>query len=296
MAVGDHVIPCYVPECKECKFCLSGKTNLCQKVRATQGAGVMPDRTTRFTCKGKQIFHFMGTSTFSQYTVCLEIQVAKINEEAKLNRACLLGCGVTTGIGAVTNTAKVEEGATVAVFGLGCVGLAVCHGARMSGASRIIGIDLNPAKFAKGTEFGCTELVNPRDLDEKTTIAQHIVNITDGGVDYSFECIGRVETMRSALECCHKGWGTSVIIGVAAGGKEISTRPFQLVTGRSWKGTAFGGVKSRSEVPGLVDSALAGTIPLDDFVTGAVPLANVNEAFTMLHGGLAIRTIVDMWE
>lgn len=294
VAVGDYVVPCYIPECKECKFCLSGKTNLCQKVRSTQGRGVMPDETTRFTCKGQQIFHFMGTSTFSQYTVCLEIQVAKIANDSKLNRACLLGCGVTTGVGAVLNTAKVEAGSTVAVFGLGCVGLAVIHGAKMAQASRIIAIDINADKFAKATEFGATDTVNPREVEGP--IQNHIVSMTDGGVDYSFECIGRVETMRSALECCHKGWGTSIIIGVAAGGQEISTRPFQLVTGRSWRGTAFGGVKSRSEVPGLVQQGMNGEIPLDAFVTGALPLARVNEAFDLMHSGQAIRTIIDLWE
>jgi len=291
---GDHVIPLYVPECKECKFCTSGKTNLCQKVRSTQGKGVMPDGTTRFSCKGKDIYHFMGTSCFAQYTVCLEISLAKISKDADLSRACLLGCGVTTGMGAVYNTAKVEEGATVAVFGLGGVGLAVIQAAaRLAKASRIIAIDTNPKKFVMAKKMGATEFVNPKDHDKP--IQEVIVEMTDGGVDYSFEAIGNVNTMRAALECCHKGWGESVIIGVAGGGQEISTRPFQLVTGRVWRGTAFGGVKGRSELPALVEKYVNKEIDVDSFVTGQMPLERVNEAFQLMADGEAIRTIIGLW-
>lgn len=290
---GDHVIPLYVPECKECKFCESGKTNLCQKVRSTQGKGVMPDGTTRFTCKGKPIYHFMGTSCFSEYTVVLEISLAKVTPEADLSRACLLGCGVTTGMGAVYKTAKVEEGATVAVFGLGGVGLAVIQAAaKIAKAARIIAIDINPGKFDLAKQQGATDVVNPKDHDKP--IQNVIVEMTDGGVDYSFECIGNVNVMRSALECCHKGWGESVIIGVAGGGQEICTRPFQLVTGRVWRGSAFGGVKGRTELPGLVEKYVNKEIDLDSFFSGELPLSEINTAFDLMHKGEAIRTVIKL--
>jgi len=293
VAVGDHVIPLYIPECKDCKFCNSGKTNLCGKIRSTQGKGLMPDGTTRFTCKGKPIYHFMGTSCFSQYTVCAEISLAKINPSADLSRVCLLGCGVTTGMGAVYNTAKVEEGAIVAVFGLGGVGLAAVQAsAKIAKASRIIAVDINAKKFDLAKRMGATDFVNPQDHDKP--VQQVIVEMTDGGVDYSFEAIGNVATMRAALECCHKGWGESVIIGVAGGGQVISTRPFQLVTGRVWRGTAFGGVKGRSELPALVEKYMKKEIDVDSFVTGEMPLIKVNEAFELMHKGDAIRTIISM--
>jgi len=290
VTVGDHVIPLYTPECGQCKFCLSGKTNLCQAIRSTQGKGLMPDGTSRFSKDGKPIFHYMGTSTFSEYTVLPEIAVAKISKDAPLEKVCLLGCGVTTGIGAVMNTAKVEAGATVAVFGLGGIGLSAIIGAVMAKASRIIAVDLNPAKFEIARQLGATDCVNPRDYDRP--IQDVIVDLTDGGVDYSFECIGNVKVMRSALECCHKGWGESVIIGVAGAGEEISTRPFQLVTGRVWRGSAFGGVRGRSELPGYVERAQRGEIPLDTFITHTMGLDQINEAFELMHEGKSIRTVI----
>ncbi len=290
LAVGDHVIPLYTAECRECKFCLSGKTNLCQAVRATQGKGLMPDGTSRFSLNGKPVFHYMGTSTFSEYTVLPEISVAKISKEAPLEKMCLLGCGVTTGIGAVLNTAKVEPGATVAVFGLGGIGLSVIQGAVMAKASRIVGVDINPAKFELAKQLGATDLVNPADHD--APIQNVIVDLTDGGVDYSFECIGNVDVMRSALECCHKGWGESIIIGVAGAGQHIATRPFQLVTGRVWRGTAFGGVRGRTELPGMVDQAMKGEIIIDPFITHTMPLDEINEAFHLMHEGKSIRSVI----
>eukprot|EP00051_Salpingoeca_urceolata_P026344 m.476973 g.476973 ORF g.476973 m.476973 type:complete len:379 (-) comp20713_c0_seq1:95-1231(-) len=294
VAPGDHVIPLYVPECKECKFCKSSKTNLCQKIRVTQGRGQMPDGTSRFTCKGQTLAHFMGTSTFSEYTVVAEISVAKVNPEANLSKACLLGCGISTGYGAVLNTADVEEGATVAVWGLGAVGLACIMGAAERKASKIIGVDINPSKFDKAKEFGATDFVNPKDLPEGKSVVQVLQEMTDGGLDYTFECIGNVHTMRDALEACHKGWGQSIIIGVAASGQEISTRPFQLVTGRVWKGTAFGGWKSRSSVPKLVDDYSAGKVKVDEFVSHTLPLSEVNKAFDLMHAGESIRAVIDL--
>lgn len=288
------MIPAYIPECKECKFCVSGKTNLCQKIRITQGAGQMPDGTSRFTCKGKPIFHFMGTSTFSQYTVVAEISTVKIPHGSPLDKVCLLGCGITTGVGAATKTAKVTAGSTVAVFGLGGVGLSVIQGAVMSKASRIIGVDINSAKFELALRLGATECINPTEFAKP--IQSVIVEKTDGGVDYSFECIGNTATMRAALECCHKGWGESIIIGVAASGQEISTRPFQLVTGRVWRGSAFGGVKSRSELPSFVEEYKKGTLKIDELISGHVPLAEINKAFDDMHHGVSIRTIVDLWQ
>ena len=290
VAVGDHVIPLYTPECRRCSFCLSGKTNLCQAIRATQGQGLMPDGTSRFARGGQTIHHYMGTSTFSHYTVVPEIAVAKIQPEAPLEKVCLLGCGVTTGIGAVRNTARVEPGSTVAVFGLGGIGLAVVIGAVMAGASRIIGIDVNPEKFAIARQLGATDCVNPRDFD--APIQQVIVELTAGGVDYSFECIGNVEVMRAALESCHKGWGESTIIGVAGAGQEISTRPFQLVTGRVWRGSAFGGVRGRSELPAFVAQAQSGAIPLDVFITHTMGLEEINTAFALMREGKSIRSVV----
>ncbi|WP_454892285.1 S-(hydroxymethyl)glutathione dehydrogenase/class III alcohol dehydrogenase [Aestuariirhabdus haliotis] len=290
VAVGDHVIPLYTPECGECKFCTSGKTNLCQKIRETQGKGLMPDGTTRFSLNGKPIYHYMGCSTFSEYTVLPEISLAKVNPQAPLEEVCLLGCGVTTGMGAVLNTAKVEAGDTVAIFGLGGIGLSAIIGAAMAKAGRIIAIDLNTRKFDLARKLGATDCVNPADYDKP--IQEVIVELTDGGVDYSFECIGNVNVMRSALECCHKGWGESVIIGVAGAGQEISTRPFQLVTGRVWRGTAFGGVKGRSELPGIVEQYLAGEFKLDDFITHTMELDAINEAFDLMHKGESIRSVV----
>jgi S-(hydroxymethyl)glutathione dehydrogenase/alcohol dehydrogenase len=290
LAVGDHVIPLYTPECGECKFCRSGKTNLCQKIRATQGKGLMPDGTSRFSYEGQRIFHYMGTSTFSEYTVLPEIALAKIPRDAPLEQVCLLGCGVTTGIGAVLNTAKVEEGASVAIFGLGGIGLAAIIGATMAKAGRIIAIDINPAKFDIARQLGATDFVNPRDYDRP--IQDVIVEMTEGGVDYSFECIGNVQLMRAALECCHKGWGESVIIGVAGAGQEISTRPFQLVTGRVWRGSAFGGVKGRSELPSYVEKAQAGDIPLNTFITHTMGLEDINKAFELMQQGKSIRTVI----
>jgi len=291
VAVGDHVIPLYTAECGKCKFCKSGKTNLCQAVRATQGRGLMPDESVRFHAGGKDLFHYMGTSTFSEYTVCADVSVAKINKDAPLEKVCLLGCGVTTGIGAVKNTAKVEPGSTVAVFGLGGIGLACIVGAKMVGAHRIIGVDLNPAKFDLARKLGATDCVDPKDHGE-TPIQQVIVELTDGGVDYSFECIGNVNVMRAALECCHKGWGESTIIGVAGAGQEIATRPFQLVTGRVWRGTAFGGVKGRSQLNGYVEQAMTGEIPIDEFITHTMPLDKINDAFDLMHEGKSIRSVI----
>jgi len=287
---GDHVIPLYTPECRECKFCKSGKTNLCGKIRSTQGQGLMPDGTSRFTCKGETIYHFMGCSTFSEYTVLPEISIAVISEKAPLEKVCLLGCGITTGYGAVTNTAKVEEGAIVAVFGLGCVGLGAVQGALEAKASKIIGIDVNPSKFELAKKMGCTECINPKDFQKP--IQDVLVEKFDGGVDYSFECIGNVETMRAALESCHKGWGVSTIIGVAPAGQLIQTRPFQLVTGRVWKGTAFGGFKGRTQLPGLVERYIQGTLDVDSFISSNVPLAEINKAFDDMHAGLTVRTVV----
>ena len=288
--VGDHVIPLYTPECRECKFCLSGKTNLCQKIRDTQGKGLMPDGTTRFFKDGKPIFHYMGCSTFSEYTVLPEISLAKVNKEAPLEEVCLLGCGVTTGMGAVMNTAQVEEGATVAIFGIGGIGLAAIIGATMARASRIIAIDINESKFALARKLGATDCINPKKYDKP--IQEIIVEMTGGGVDYSFECIGNVNVMRSALECCHKGWGESIIIGVAGAGQEISTRPFQLVTGRVWRGSAFGGVKGRTELPGIVDRYMQGEFKLDDFISFTMGLDRINEAFDLMHAGKSIRTVI----
>ena len=290
LAVGDHVIPLYTAECRECKFCKSGKTNLCQAVRATQGKGLMPDGTTRFSYQGQPIYHYMGTSTFSEYTVVPEISLAKIDKDAPLDKVCLLGCGVTTGIGAVLNTAKVEEGASVAIFGLGGIGLAAIIGAKMAKAGRIIAVDINPAKFDIARKLGATDFVNPKEHDKP--IQEVIVDLTDGGVDYSFECVGNVKLMRAALECCHKGWGESTIIGVAGAGQEISTRPFQLVTGRVWRGSAFGGVKGRTELPSYVQKAQKGEIPLDDFITHTMPLEDINKAFDLMHEGKSIRTVI----
>jgi len=288
--VGDHVIPLYTPECGECKFCLSGKTNLCQKIRETQGKGLMPDGTTRFYKDGQPIFHYMGCSTFSEYTVLPEISLAKVNKEAPLEEVCLLGCGVTTGMGAVMNTAKVEEGATVAIFGLGGIGLSAVIGATMAKASRIIVIDINESKFELAKKLGATDFINPKDYDRP--IQDVIVELTDGGVDYSFECIGNVNLMRSALECCHKGWGESIVIGVAGAGQEISTRPFQLVTGRVWRGSAFGGVKGRTELPDYVERYLAGEFKLSDFITHTMPLEDINESFELMNKGESIRTVI----
>lgn len=290
LAPGDHVIPLYTAECRECKFCRSGKTNLCQAVRATQGKGLMPDGTTRFSYDGQPIYHYMGCSTFSEYTVVPEISLAKVNPAAPLEKVCLLGCGVTTGIGAVHNTAKVKPGDTVAVFGLGGIGLAVIQGAVQAKAGRILAIDTNSGKFALAREMGATDCVNPKDHDKP--VQDVIVGMTDGGVDFSFECIGNVEVMRAALECCHKGWGESVIIGVAGAGQEIRTRPFQLVTGRVWRGTAFGGVKGRTQLPDMVEQAMSGEIRLDPFITHTLPLERINEAFDLMHEGKSIRTVI----
>lgn len=287
---GDHVIPLYTAECGKCLFCRSGKTNLCTAVRATQGKGLMPDGTTRFSYQGKPIYHYMGCSTFSEYTVVAEVSLAKINPEARHDQVCLLGCGVTTGIGAVHNTAKVQAGDTVAVFGLGGIGLAVVQGARQAGAGRIIAVDTNPAKFALARHFGATECINPNDYQEP--IQQVIIGLTEWGVDHSFECIGNVEVMRAALECAHRGWGQSIIIGVAGAGQEIATRPFQLVTGRVWKGSAFGGVKGRSQLPQMVEEAMQGKIDLTPFITHTLPLTDINQAFELMHTGESIRTVI----
>lgn len=290
--VGNHVIPLYTAECGECKFCKSGKTNLCQAVRETQGKGLMPDGTSRFSKDGEPIYHYMGCSTFSEYTVLPEISLAKVNKTAPLEEVCLLGCGVTTGMGAVLKTAKVQEGDTVAIFGLGGIGLSAIIGARMAGAGRIIGIDINESKFDLAKQLGATDVVNPQNFDKP--IQEVIVEMTDGGVDYSFECIGNVNVMRSALECCHKGWGESVIIGVAGAGQEISTRPFQLVTGRVWRGSAFGGVKGRSELPGIVEQYLNGDFGLQEFITHTMSLGDINNAFDLMHKGESIRSVVHM--
>jgi S-(hydroxymethyl)glutathione dehydrogenase / alcohol dehydrogenase len=287
---GDHVIPLYIPECGQCKFCKSGRTNLCGAIRITQGKGVMPDGSSRFSVKGKPVFHYMGTSTFSEYTVLPEIALAKINPAAPLDKVCLLGCGITTGIGAVLNTAKVRAGSTAAVFGLGGIGLSVIQGLVLAKAERIIAIDLNPKKFEMAKLLGATDFINPS--DQGRLVQEAIVDLTDGGVDYSFECIGNVKTMRAALECCHKGWGESIIIGVAASGEEISTRPFQLVTGRVWRGTAFGGVKGRSQLPGYVERYLSGEIKVDPMITHRFPLERINEAFDLMHQGKSIRSVI----
>ena len=289
VAVGDHVIPLYTPECRQCKFCTSGKTNLCGAIRATQGQGLMPDGTSRFSRGGETVLHYMGTSTFANHTVVPEIALAKIRPDAPFDKVCYIGCGVTTGLGAVMNTAKVEPGATVAVFGLGGIGLNVIQGARIAGADRIIGVDVNAGKRTLAERFGMTDFVNPGDVDDT---AAAIVDMTDGGVDYSFECIGNVEVMRQALECCHKGWGESVIIGVAGAGQEIATRPFQLVTGRVWRGTAFGGAKGRTDVPKIVDWYMDGKINIDDLITHTLPLADINRAFELMHAGESIRSVV----
>jgi S-(hydroxymethyl)glutathione dehydrogenase/alcohol dehydrogenase len=290
VSIGDHVIPLYTPECGQCKFCRSGKTNLCQAIRVTQGRGLMPDGTSRFSFNGKPLFHFMGTSTFSEYTVLPEIAVAKINKAAPLDKVCLLGCGITTGIGAVLNTAKVQPGSTVAIFGLGGVGLSAVQGAVLARASRIIVVDINTSKFEMAKMLGATDCINPKDYDRP--IQQVIVDLTDGGVDYSIEAIGNVNTMRAALECCHKGWGESTIVGVAGAGHEISTRPFQLVTGRVWRGSAFGGVKGRSQLPGYVQNYLDGKIKVDEFVTHTMPLDDINRAFDLMKSGESIRSVV----
>lgn len=287
---GDHVIPLYIPECRQCKSCLSGKTNLCTAIRATQGQGVMPDGTSRFSLGGERIHHYMGTSTFANHTVVPEIALAKVREDAPFDKICYIGCGVTTGIGAVINTAKVEPGASVVVFGLGGIGLNVIQGARLAGAGTIVGIDLNPAKKEMAERFGMTHFVNPSEVDGD--LIAYLVDLTDGGADYSFECIGNVDTMRQALECCHRGWGVSVIIGVAGAGQEISTRPFQLVTGRVWKGTAFGGARSRRDVPRIVDWYMDGKIEIDPMITHTMPLDDINDAFDLMHEGKSIRSVI----
>ncbi len=289
VAPGDHVIPLYTPECRSCEFCLHPKTNLCQAIRETQGQGLMPDHTSRFSLDGKPILHYMGCSTFSNYTVLPEIAVAKVRPDAPFDKICYIGCGVTTGVGAVAFTMKVEAGATVAVFGLGGIGLNVIQGARLVGASRIIGIDTNPAKVPLATQFGMTDFLNPTEVDD---VVAEIVAMTRGGVDYSFECIGNVQVMRQALECCHKGWGESCIIGVAGAGQEISTRPFQLVTGRSWRGTAFGGARGRTDVPKIVDWYMEGRLNIDDLITHTMPLDQINTAFDLMHAGESIRSVV----
>ena len=287
---GDHVIPLYTPECRQCKACLSRKTNLCTAIRATQGRGVMPDGTSRFSIGGRQLHHYMGCSTFANFTVLPEIALAKIRADAPFDKVCYIGCGVTTGIGAVINTAKVEPGANVVVFGLGGIGLNVVQGARMVGANMIVGVDLNAAREALARKFGLTHFVNPKDV--KGDLAPYLVDLTGGGADYSFECIGNVEVMRQALECCHRGWGVSVIIGVAGAAQEIKTRPFQLVTGRVWKGTAFGGARGRSDVPKIVDWYMEGKINIDDLITHKLPLADINQGFDLMHAGKSIRSVV----
>ncbi len=287
--VGDHVIPLYTPECRECEYCLHPKTNLCQKIRPTQGKGLMPDGTSRFSINGTPILHYMGCSTFSNFTVLPEIAVAKIREDAPFDKVCYIGCGVTTGVGAVVFDAKVEPGSRVVVFGLGGIGLNVIQGARMVGASQIVGIDINPERIAIGKKFGMTDFINPKEVDN---IVEAIVDITKGGADYSFECIGNVTTMRQALECCHKGWGESIIIGVAGAGQEISTRPFQLVTGRVWRGSAFGGARGRTDVPKIVDWYMDGRIDIDSLITHTMPLEDINKGFDMMHHGESIRGVV----
>lgn len=288
---GDHVIPLYTPECRSCSYCTSGKTNLCQAIRETQGRGVMPDGTSRFSIDGEPIHHYMGTSTFANFTVVPEIALARIREDAPFDKVCYIGCGVTTGIGAVINTAKVEPGATVIVFGLGGIGLNVIQGARLVGASRIVGVDTNPSKCKLAEEFGMTDFVNPKEAGDD--LVAHLVNLTGGGADYTFECIGNVHTMRQALECCHKGWGESVIVGVAGAGQEISTRPFQLVTGRVWRGTAFGGARGRTDVPKIVDWYMDGKIRIDPLITHQMPLKEINQAFELMHSGASIRSVVN---
>jgi S-(hydroxymethyl)glutathione dehydrogenase/alcohol dehydrogenase len=287
---GDRVIPLYIPECRNCEYCLSRKTNLCQAIRVTQGQGVMPDGTSRFSIDGQKLYHYMGTSTFANYTVLPEIAVAKIREDAPFDKVCLIGCGVTTGIGAVINTAKVEPGSNVVVFGLGGVGLNVIQAARLVGANMIVGVDLNPDKREMAEKFGMTHFVNPREVEGD--LVPYLVDLTKGGADYSFECIGNINVMRQALECCHKGWGVSVIVGVAGAGQEISTRPFQLVTGRVWKGTAFGGAKGRTDVPKIVDWYMDGKIDIDSLVTQVMPIDKINEAFDLMHKGESIRTVL----
>jgi S-(hydroxymethyl)glutathione dehydrogenase / alcohol dehydrogenase len=287
---GDSVIPLYVPECRNCSYCLSGKTNLCQAIRLTQGRGVMPNGSSRFSIDGQDLYHYMGTSTFANYTVVPEISLAKIRADAPFDKVCYIGCGVTTGLGAVINTAKVEAGSNVVVFGLGGIGLNVIQGARMVGANKIIGVDLNPSKRTLATKMGMTHFVNPREIEGD--LVAHLVELTDGGADYSFECIGNVNVMRQALECCHKGWGVSVIVGVAAAGAEISTRPFQLVTGRTWKGTAFGGARGRTDVPKIVDWYMDGKIDIDSLITQVLPIEQINQAFDMMHRGEGIRTVL----
>lgn len=287
---GDHVIPLYTPECRECEYCLHPKTNLCQAIRSTQGQGVMPDGTSRFSLNGEKILHYMGTSTFSNFTVLPEIAVAKVRPDAPFDKICYIGCGVTTGIGAVVNTAKVEPGANVVVFGLGGIGLNVIQGARMVGANKIVGVDINPSKKAMAERFGMTHFVNPKEVEGD--LVPYLVELTGGGADYSFECIGRTDTMRQALECCHKGWGESIIIGVAGAGQEIATRPFQLVTGRVWKGTAFGGARGRTDVPRIVDWYMDGKIEIDPMITHTLPLTEINTAFDLMHAGESIRSVV----
>jgi S-(hydroxymethyl)glutathione dehydrogenase / alcohol dehydrogenase len=286
---GDHVIPLYTPECRNCDYCTSGKTNLCQAIRATQGRGLMPDGSSRFSLGKEQVLHYMGTSTFAQYTVVPEIALARIREDAPFDKVCYIGCGVTTGVGAVLNTAKVEAGANVAVFGLGGIGLNVVQGARLAGANKIIGVDLNPARKVLAEKFGLTHFVNPKEVQSE--LVAHLVELTGGGADYSFECIGNVEVMRQALECCHRGWGVSVIIGVAGAGQEIKTRPFQLVTGRVWKGTAFGGARGRTDVPKIVDWYMDKKINIDDLITHVMPLEKINDAFDLMHKGESIRSV-----
>jgi S-(hydroxymethyl)glutathione dehydrogenase / alcohol dehydrogenase len=290
LAVGDHVIPLYTPECRQCEYCLNPKTNLCQAIRATQGKGLMPDGTSRFSLRNKPIYHYMGTSTFANFTVLPEIALAKIRKDAPFDKVCYIGCGVTTGIGAVIHTAKVEPGSNVVVFGLGGIGLNVIQGARMVGADKIIGVDINPGRKPMAEKFGMTHFVNPKEIG--TDLVQYLVSLTGGGADYSFECVGDVTLMRQALECCHKGWGVSVIIGVAPAGTEISTRPFQLVTGRVWKGSAFGGARGRTDVPKIVDWYMDGKINIDDLITHTLPLERINEGFDLMHAGKSIRTVV----
>ncbi|MCA3215012.1 MAG: S-(hydroxymethyl)glutathione dehydrogenase/class III alcohol dehydrogenase [Burkholderiales bacterium] len=287
---GDHVIPLYTPECRQCKSCLSRKTNLCTAIRTTQGKGVMPDGTSRFSIGGKMVHHYMGCSTFSNYTVLPEIALAKIREDAPFDKVCYIGCGVTTGIGAVINTAQVEPGANVVVFGLGGIGLNVVQGARLAGANMIIGVAVNPAREALGRQYGMTHFVNPKEVEG--ALVPYLVALTDGGADYSFECVGNVDLMRQALECCHRGWGESIIIGVAGAGQEIRTRPFQLVTGRVWKGTAFGGARGRTDVPKIVDWYMDGRIRIDDLITHTMPLSDINRAIDLMHSGESIRSVV----
>ncbi|MEK9673355.1 MAG: S-(hydroxymethyl)glutathione dehydrogenase/class III alcohol dehydrogenase [Rhodospirillaceae bacterium] len=287
---GDHVIPLYTPECRVCEYCLNPKTNLCQAIRSTQGQGLMPDGTSRFSLGGEKVFHYMGTSTFSNHTVVPEIALAKIREDAPFEKVCYIGCGVTTGLGAVINTAQVEPGSNVVVFGLGGIGLNVIQGARLVGADMIVGVDLNPNKKPLAEKFGMTHFVNPKDLGD--ALVNHLVELTKGGADYSFECIGNTNVMRQALECCHKGWGESIIIGVAGAGQEISTRPFQLVTGRSWRGTAFGGARGRTDVPKIVDWYMDGKINIDDLITHVMPLEDINKGFDLMHEGKSIRSVV----